>query len=80
MTMRFPRRQDSRRPIFVVLIKVNGVIEPSSGPTRLYALASASVARVKAKRGGGASPSDMIGQNGMQLNIPMRMVVISIIF
>jgi hypothetical protein len=80
MTMRFPRRQDSRRPIFVVLIKVNGVIEPSSGPTRLYALASASVARVKAKRGGGASPSDVIGQNGMQLIIPMRIVVISIIF
>jgi len=63
--MRFPRRQGSCRPILVVFSKVNGVIGPSSGPTRLYAPASASVARVKAKRGGGASQSDVIGQNGI---------------
>jgi hypothetical protein len=41
----------------------------------VYAPASASVAFVKAKRGTGASRSDMIGQNGMQLKIPLRMVV-----
>ena len=41
----------------------------------LNAPASAPVASVKAKCGGGASPSSAIGQNGMQLRIPLAMVV-----
>jgi hypothetical protein len=41
----------------------------------LNAPASAPVASVKVERGGGASPSSAIGQNGMQLRIPLAMVV-----
>lgn len=63
---------DINRPIFVVLSKVNVQF---SGPMRLYAPTSAAVARVRAKRGGGASPSDVIGQNGIQLKMPLAIVV-----
>jgi hypothetical protein len=44
----------------------------------LNAPASAPAARVKAKRGGGASPSGAIGQNGAQPRDPLALVVRSI--